>query len=305
MFFKKKSFNKPKPPGKKVTKKWEPTIDLSNIEKNKTVEPKQKTDMKTDMKTEKMPVGTSSKDFLNEFNKLTRNHRPFDVWRDFVIMFACAISNFLDKCHYKDREERYLSIIHKYSKDEQMIFPKLAAYTTMALDANPEQDFLLELGNSSAGQFFTPYSVCQMMADVVTSDLDNNLQDKLEKQGYISLADECCGAGATLIAAINTIKRKMEKATPSMNFQRHLLVVGQDIDETVALMCYIQISLLGVAGYIKVGNSITDPMTTDDDKSKYWYTPMYFSDIWTIRRFNNKERMASYEKEILNFSEKV
>lgn len=29
MFFKKKSFNKPKPPVKKVTKKWEPTIDLS------------------------------------------------------------------------------------------------------------------------------------------------------------------------------------------------------------------------------------------------------------------------------------
>ena len=77
----------------------------------------------------------------------------------------------------------------------------------------------------------------------------------------------------------------MEKAMPSMNFQRHLLVVGQDIDETVALMCYIQISLLGVAGYIKVGNSITDPMTTDDDKSKYWYTPMYFSNIWVIRRF--------------------
>ncbi len=213
MFFKKKSFNKPKPPVKKVTKKWEPTIDLSNIDKKKTVEPKQK----AEIKTEKMPVGTYSKDFLNEFNKLTRTHRPFDVWRDFVIMFSCAISNPLDKFHYKDREERYLSIIHRYGKDEQMIFPKLAAYTTMALDANPEQDFLgkmfmdLGLGNSSAGQFFTPYSVCQLMADVVTSDLDNNLQDKLEKQGYISLADECCGAGATLIAAINTIKRKMEK----------------------------------------------------------------------------------------------
>lgn len=271
-------FNKPKPPVKKVTKKWEPTIDLSNIEKKKTVEPRQK-------------VETFSKDFLSEFNKLTRVHRPFDVWRDFVIMFACAISNPLDKFHYKDREERYLSIIHKYSKDEQMIFPKLAAYTTMALEDNPEQDFLgkmymdLGLGNSLAGQFFTPYSVCRLMADVVTNDLDKNLKDKLEKQGYISIADECCGAGATLIATINTIKRKMEKAIPLMNFQRHLLVVGQDIDETVALMCYIQISLLGVAGYIKVGNSITDPITTDDDKSKYWYTPMYFSDIWMVRRF--------------------
>ena len=41
MFFKKK----PKPPVKKVTKKWEqwePTIDLSNIDKKKTVEPKRR-----------------------------------------------------------------------------------------------------------------------------------------------------------------------------------------------------------------------------------------------------------------------
>lgn len=287
MFFKKKTFNKPKSSVKKVTKKWEQTIDLSNIEKGKTDEPKQK----VEIKTEKMPVMDFSKDFLNEFSKLARTHRPFDVWRDFVVMFACAISNPLDKSHYDSREKRYLDIIHRYSKDEQMIFPKLAACTTMALDTNPEQDFLgkifmdLGLGNSSAGQFFTPYSVCQLMADVVTSDLDNGLQDKLEKQGYISLVDECCGAGATLIAAINTIKRKMERATPSMNFQRHLLVAGQDIDETVALMCYIQISLLGVAGYIKVGNSITDPMSTDDDKNKYWYTPMYFSDAWIVHRF--------------------
>lgn len=48
MFFKKKSFNKPKPPVKKVTKKWEPTIDLSNIDKRKMVEPKQKVEIKTD-----------------------------------------------------------------------------------------------------------------------------------------------------------------------------------------------------------------------------------------------------------------
>lgn len=42
MFFKKKSFNKPKPPVKKVTKKWEPTIDLSNIDKKKTDDDKSK-----------------------------------------------------------------------------------------------------------------------------------------------------------------------------------------------------------------------------------------------------------------------
>ena len=41
-------FNKPKPPVKKVTKKWKPTIDLSNIDKKKTVEQKQKVEIKTE-----------------------------------------------------------------------------------------------------------------------------------------------------------------------------------------------------------------------------------------------------------------
>ena len=49
-------------------------------------------------------------------------------------------------------------------------------------------------------------------------------------------------------------------------------------------MCYLQISLLGVAGYVKVGNSLTDPITSDDTLENYWFTPMYFSDIWETRR---------------------
>lgn len=74
----------------------------------------------------------------------------------------------------------------------------------------------------------------------------------------------------------------MEKA--NLNYQNHLLVVAQDIDETVALMCYIQLSLLGVAGYVKVGNSLTEPMTDNDNKENYWFTPMYYSNVWVLRR---------------------
>ena len=73
-----------------------------------------------------------------------------------------------------------------------------------------------------------------------------------------------------------------------MNFQNHVLVVGQDIDFTVAMMCYIQLSLLGVAGYIKVGNSLTEPMTTDDTTKNYWFTPMYLSTVLRTRRMLQK-----------------
>ena len=87
---------------------------------------------------------------------------------------------------------------------------------------------------------------------------------------------------AITIAGIHAARKQLEKA--NLNYQNHLLVVAQDIDETVALMCYIQLSFLGVAGYVKVGNSLTEPMTGNDNKENYWFTPMYFSNVWVLRR---------------------
>lgn len=81
---------------------------------------------------------------------------------------------------------------------------------------------------------------------------------------------------------IKRSEKRLEKA--NLNYQNHILVAAQDIDMVVALMCYIQLSLLGVAAYIKVGNSLTEPMTENDSLDNYWFTMMYFSDIWSMRR---------------------
>lgn len=229
------------------------------------------------------------KEFLDSFRKLTYRHRAWDIWRDFVIMFACSLSNPVDKSHYEDREERYMKIIKKYSKQEQAIFPELAAQTVLALEENQEQDFLgsifmeLNLGNESGGQFFTPYHVCELMAKIA---LGNDVARQVNEQGYITIHDPCCGAGATLIAGIHAARKQLEKE--NLNYQNHVLVVAQDIDEIVALMCYIQLSLLGVAAYIKVGNTFMEPITDGDSTENYWFTMMYFSDVWTTRRLIQK-----------------
>lgn len=49
-------------------------------------------------------------------------------------------------------------------------------------------------------------------------------------------------------------------------------------------MCYIQLSLHGVAGHVKVGNALVEPVATTDYFENYWFTPMYFSDVWRTRR---------------------
>ena len=228
------------------------------------------------------------KEFLDIFDQLTYRHRRWDVWSDFVVRFACALSNPLDKSHFNEREKRYLKIIKKYDKREQQLFPDLAAHTVMALEENPEQDFLgdiymkLNLGSQTRGQFFTPYTISRLMAEMTVDDVAS----RVEKDGYITIGDSCCGGGSTLIAGIHAARERLERV--NLNYQNHILVAAQDVDETVALMCYIQLSLLGVAAYIKVGNTFTEPIADGDSTENYWFTMMYFSDVWTMRRMVHK-----------------
>lgn len=235
-------------------------------------------------KSKKEPITDYRKDFLHKFRSLTYCRGPFDVWSDFVTVSACAISNVFDKSNSADREKAYLRTIEKYRKPEQLLFSELLALMTLSLEKNPEQDFLgsmfmeLDLGNRHSGQVFTPYHIGQLMADVVLDDIVSEVKAK----GYITVHDSCCGSGTLLISSANTIKAQLCKE--GMNYQNHLFVVAQDIDQTVAQMCYIQLSLLGIAGFVKVGNSLTNPIMPGDSNENYWFTPMYFSNIWHTRR---------------------
>lgn len=241
--------------------------------------------------------GTFRKDFVDTFGQLTRKLSPWEVWKDFVVMCSCSFSNVFDKTHFDEREKLYMDTLKKYDKEEQAAFPKLLADTTMALEENPDQDFLgtiyTELGlvNKQHKQIFTPYDVSRLMAEITAA----NVMQDIKENGYFTLNDDCCGAGSTLIAGVNTIKRILEKQ--GLNFQNHVLVAAQDIDLTVGLMCYIQLSLLGVAAYIKIDDAISKPMTANDTLENYWFTPMYFSEVWNTRRtIKQVEQMFKEDK---------
>lgn len=219
------------------------------------------------------------KEFIKKLDELVHysdGKRRLEVWQDFVTMFACAISNSVDKKHWGEREKLYLKTVKKYPKKCHNMFSELAAYTIMALDRDQEQDFLgsiymnLDLGNSNIGQFFTPYHICQLMAKITLS----NAVEVAKRDGYISINDPCCGGGGLLIAGINEVKKELKKA--GLNHQKYLWVVAQDIDFTVALMCYIQLSLLGVAGFVKIGNALTDPVRENDSQENYWVMPVTY-----------------------------
>ena len=228
----------------------------------------------------------TEKEFLNVFNRLCYSRSSWKVWADLISAIACSLSNVTDRLpeHFEKREKEFSQCIERLGSLEAPA--EILNIIVTALENNPEQDFLgrmymnLELGNHWKGQFFTPYNICKMMSMMTVGNVDK----QIEKQGYISICDPACGAGATLIAAANTMKES------KYNFQNHVLFVGQDIDRVVALMCYIQLSLLGCAGYICVGNTITNPIVghglfpQETKEQELWYMPMFQSDIWQLRK---------------------
>lgn len=230
-------------------------------------------------------VHNEARPFTKKILSLSGRFPLWEIWSDFISLTAAAISNAVDKSHFEAREAAYMKIIEKYNEKERMVFPELLAELAITLEQNPEQDFLgsvymeLELGNHWIGQFFTPYCICQLMADVTCEGIVEQVRDK----GFATMNDCACGAGATLIAGIHSARKIMEKE--GLNWQDHVLVTAQDLDMVTGLMCYIQLSLQGAAGYVKIGNTLTDPMGVGDNMENYWFTPMYFHPTWALRRF--------------------
>lgn len=235
----------------------------------------------------KNPMSTEAqRDFFKLFQVCKGPRNAWETWQDFVTMSAIAISNRVDMNHEPEREKRYLEIVNKYNENERKHFPELFGSMVEALEKDPEQDFLgemfmrLEMGDSWKGQVFTPYHVCEAMADITIDE--SATRQEVEAHGFVRLADPACGAGATMIAARN----KLYKIGLG---QHQAWFVCQDISYIAAMMCYVQLSLLGCAGYVCVGDTLRDPTISYDllpitmPNQEIWMMPGAYTNIWAYR----------------------
>lgn len=225
-------------------------------------------------------------EFVKIFRELCYARQYWQVWSDLVSVMACSIANAVDRHpeRHSSREKEYADCIKRLGGVEKPA--QLFVILVEELESNPDQDFLgalymeLQLGNHWKGQFFTPYNVSRMMAEMTVGNCENEIEDK----GFITLCDPCVGGGAMLIAGTNAMRRQ------NINYQTNALFAGQDIDRIVGMMAYIQISLLGCPGYIVIADSLRYPlcgsalMPQEKTEQEFWYTPFYFSEIWNTRR---------------------
>ena len=240
------------------------------------------------------------KRFEKGFKLLCDSKSPYQVWSDCMALYAITLANqsilqMTKLEQFKEiwdkREKEYLRIINSYSKKEQKLFPQMFALLVMELEARPNQDLLgqlyMNLGimNKNIGQFFTPYDVCEVMSKCAFDRKE--LGKTVHKKGYASVYDCACGAGATLISASEQCKEMFRK----YNYQNHVYFVGQDLDETCVHMCYLQLSLHGLAGYVICDNTLIKPEPElPKDLNKIWFTPIWFNNVWTMRRlFHNQD----------------
>lgn len=232
-------------------------------------------------------VDDYKKEFLRLFDSLCGKYSRWEVWSDFIQLTAIDMSNATDKVNAPKRTEIGNAIRKKYREADMETMGNMLWQLICGMDADTDQDFLGELymacnlGNDHAGQFFTPYNVCQCMSEMVY-----DVPALLDGKGFIAVNDPACGAGALLLSFANICKRK------EINYQEKVLFVAQDIDYIVGLMCYIQLTLMGCAGYVVIGDTLANPTTCYDkhgllpavESDRVWYTMMFSTDLWYGRR---------------------
>lgn len=216
---------------------------------------------------------------VNEISKtilsLRGTHDLWTIWCDFIQIVATMLSNAVDKrpSVWQEREDAYLRTIKHYKRHEIDLFIQAYAQTVDALSVEQPGDVLgqvymqLELGNKWRGQFFTPDSLCQIMATLTLKDAKQQIQER----GYITYHEPAIGGGAMVIGAVNALRKQ------DINPQQLLHVTGIDVDIKSVHMAYIQLSLLGIPAILVHGNALTL------EEYSHWYTPMHIMGGWTQR----------------------
>lgn len=198
-----------------------------------------------------------------------------ETFADFVCMAATAYSNKVDLLQSAKREARYLKLIGKYQNQHQHIFGDLLLELVQAMDSEP-CDVLgrlfheLDAANAASGQFFTPYQICKVVADITAGD-GEHIKAEIEERGFFRLSEPTCGSAAMVVAFTQRLRDL------GVNYQQNLHVTLTDVDVRACHMAYLHLTLLHVPAIIIHGNTLSL------DEYSHWYTPAHCTELFDIK----------------------
>ncbi len=100
-------------------------------------------------------------------------------------------------------------------------------------------------GKKAAGQYFTPYCVSRLMAEMTVGQSD------LSGDKILKFNEPCCGSGGIIVATAETLKEH------GINYTNNAVFVANDIDRNCALMCYLQTSWAALPAVVLHQDTIT------------------------------------------------
>ena len=219
----------------------------------------------------KEQTGSSGKqkkaEIVKMIQELSGSHNPYKIFSDWIAMYAIAIQN---SCRIKnglwqEREKRYLELIGQYEKEERFQIAELCGRLVEVMQETEITDWLGEIymesgcGNKFTGQFFTPFHLSKLTAEMELSGYTG--KEKLHLQ------EPSCGGGGMILAVAAVLKEK------GINYQKCLDVVAQDLDWNGVYMTYIQLSLLGIPAVVVQGDTLTDPYRKGYEERRIFRTP--------------------------------
>lgn len=207
--------------------------------------------------------------FIKVLGKIDRSKSMRDKFRDFMELAYCAYAKLTAPTAERadELEERYMRVVGTYrDKDDVREYPKLLEMVGEGVkddrDYLGEVSGLLETLNPEQGQFFTPMSVSKMLAMVTLGDL----KAQVEAQSYISISEPTAGAGGIVLAAASIFRQQ------ELNPNIHMFVHAADVSNLAYQMCFLQLSMAGVAAYVERANSLSLE---------------HFEGAWTLAAVNN------------------
>lgn len=182
---------------------------------------------------------------IKTIQSMSRKYGVYEIFADWVKAMALAFANAVQ--FSEAREKEYIETMKRYEKEEHTKFFEMTAW----LFEWAEEEYYdmlgfiymhLEIGSKKAGQFFTPYHICRLMA------MMQQFNDESK-----TVNEPTCGAGGNIIALAEAMKKA------GINYQQRLLATCQDIDIKAVYMTYVQLTLYGIPGVVFQSDTLQDP----------------------------------------------
>lgn len=201
-------------------------------------------------------IGAETK-LIDTINALSGRYSGYEIFSDWVKMAALSFANSClppNSKLWQEREQDYLDTARKYSHDELVKFCEMLGLLCDGMEEDI-RDILGEvymkagLGSSITGQFFTPFNISHLCAQLGI-DLDEIDRDSMDP---IMINEPSCGGGGMIIAAVRVLH------DAGIDVQCRLRVVAQDLDWKGVYMTYLQLSILGIRAKVVQGDTLGSP----------------------------------------------